>query len=216
MNMKKTIAAAMAALLTLAIMTGCSDNEAQSGSSATDNGPVSSDTVTTRPLEEGDILAIHKINTKTEGETLPGGYKLVETNEQDQGKLYANGKSKIVIRALNYNTDMQDLAVWADNACAMIRIANITSACDTIFEDPQNTTVCGYDAIMYNYDILQYEFIDNETKKQIDTYKGRNYYFYSDKDAYVLMFDTNDEDWEEQTKCFDEFIADLEITNVEY
>lgn len=219
--------AAIAAILTLALMTGCSDGgneetatDTGTGNSASteiniENMPTEEE-MTTRALEEGDMYAIYKINNKTEGETLPGGYKLMQTDEGAQGKLYVNGGSKVVIRAQNYKEDMQDMATWADNACAMVRIANITSACDTVFQDPQNTKVCGYDAIMYDYDVLQYEFVDETTKNHTDTFKGRNYYFYSDQDAYVLSFDTNDEDWEEQVKCFEEFVADLEITPTEY
>lgn len=226
--MKKIGIAALAVLLTAAMtLTGCSSNgdgnaDTSANNSSTqavnnDNDILGGDAVlTTRALEEGDILAIHKINPKTEGDVFAGGYRLMQEDEAAQGKLYTNGGSKIILRAQNYNEDMQDMAIWADNACAMIKIANITSACDTLFNAPQQVKVCGYDAIMYDYDIIQYEFIDNETKKQIDTFKGRNYYFYSDKDAYVIMFDTNDETYEEQLKCFEEFVADLEITEVEY
>ncbi len=226
--MKKIRIAAFAMLLTAAMtLTGCSSNGEGNAETTENTSPTQividgndlsagEEAMTTRALEEGDIYAIHKINPKTTGDVLAGGYKLVEENEAVQGKLYMNGNSKIVLRAQNYNEDMQDMATWADNACAMIRIANITHACDTLFGDPQQVKVCGYDAIMYDYDIIQYEFIDKETKKQTDTFKGRNYYFYSDKDAYVIMFDTNDETYEEQIKCFEEFVADLEITEVEY
>ncbi len=226
--MKKIKFATLAVLLAAAMtLTACSSNgdgnavtseSSSSTQAAVDDNDIFGDeaALTTRALEEGDILAIHKINPKTTGDVLAGGYKLVQEDEASQGKLYMNGGSKIILRAQNYKEDMMDMATWADNACAMIRIANITSACDTLFNDPQQVKVCGYDAIMYDYDIIQYEFIDNETKKQIDTFKGRNYYFYSDKDAYVIMFDTNDETYEEQLKCFEEFVADLEITEVEY
>ncbi|MBQ5319875.1 MAG: hypothetical protein J6K17_12340 [Oscillospiraceae bacterium] len=191
---------------------------------AEDNGAVTSEIVidgnsipgndiaiTTRALEEGDTYAINKINPKTTGDVLAGGYQLVDENIDAQGKLYMNGGSKVIIRAQNYNEDMQDMTTWADNACAMMRIANFTSACDTVFAEPQQVKVCGYDAIMYDYDVIQYEFIDNTTKQQIDTFKGRNYYFYSDKDAYVIMFDTNDETYEEQLKNFEEFVDDLQV-----
>ena len=226
--MKKIRIAALAVLLTAAMtLTGCSSNgdgnaETTENTSSTqividgNDLPAGEEAMTTRALEEGDTYAIHKINPTTTGDVLAGGYKLIEENEAAQGKLYMNGGSKVVLRAQNYNEDMQDMAIWADNACAMVRIANFTSACDTLFEEPQQVKVCGYDAIMYDYDIIQYEFVDEDTKKQIDTFKGRNYYFYSDKDAYVIMFDTNDETYEEQIKCFEEFVADLEIKEVEY
>ncbi|MBQ8786483.1 MAG: hypothetical protein IJZ61_02480 [Oscillospiraceae bacterium] len=228
--MKKIRFAVLSVLLAASmLMTGCSsgsDGNAEAagdGSSSTqividgnDMPDDSGEEMTTRPLEEGDILAIHKINPKTTGDVFAGGYKLVDEDEASQGKMYMNGGSRVIIRAQNYKEDMQSLEIWADNACLMISFANVTAACDTVFGDPQKTTVCGYDAIMYDYDVLQYEFLDDGSKNQTDTFKGRNYYFYSDKDAYVLMFDTNDETYEEQLKCFEEFVADLEIANVEY
>lgn len=214
--------AALAAVLAAALMTGCSSGENGNTEGSTtqitiDGSAMGGEEVyTTRALEEGDILAINKLSIKSEGDTLPGGYTCVQFLEDTQQALYSNGGSRIILSAQNYKEDMQDLAIWADNACAMIRVRNITSACDTLFGDPQNVKVAGYDAIMYDYDIIQYEFIDNTTKQQIDTFKGRNYYFYTDQDAYVLMFDTNDETEEEQKKCFEEFVAAIEITPTEY
>lgn len=168
--------------------------------------------VETRPLEEGDQWAIDLIDpTETDGE-LPGGYVYLEYNLENQGKLYMNEGSRIIIRAFNYNEDLQDMETWADNACAMIRIKNITSACDTIFGEPTKTKVCGYDAIVYDCDIIQYYFPEDNTKKEVyDTYKGRNYYFYSDKNAYAIMFDTNDETWDAESANFESFMSSLVV-----
>ncbi len=177
----------------------------------------------TRPIAEGDDYAINKINNKSPEDSLPGDYKLQSFTEEQQGKLFANGKAKIVIRAYNYKEDLQELSVWADNACAIQRIANITSACDTIYSEPENVKVLGFDAIKYNYDVIQYKFSDTETdengeklKEKVGTYKGIAYFFYSDQDAYAIMFDTAEADWEEQSKLFDEFMNDLAVTKTEY
>jgi len=167
--------------------------------------------VETRPLEEGDQWAIDLIDATEKDGKLAGNYELLDYNLDEQGKLYMNNGSKIVIKAFNYNEDLQDMATWADNACAMIRIKNITSACDTIFEEPKKTTVCGYDAIMYDCDIIQYKFTDNTTKEVYDTYKGRNYFFYSDKNAYSIMFDTNDETWGDELTNFEKFMDSLVV-----
>lgn len=166
---------------------------------------------TTRPLEEGDKWAIDLIDATENNGELAGGYKMLDYNLTEQGKLYMNEGSKIVVKAFNYNEDLQDMATWADNACAMIKIKNITSACDTVFEEPKKTTICGYDAIMYDCDIIQYKFIDDTTKEVYDTYKGRNYFFYSDKNAYSIMFDTNDETWSNEITNFESFMDSLVV-----
>lgn len=177
----------------------------------------------TRAIEEGDDYAINKINNISAEDALPGGYVLRDYDETTQGKLFMNDKSKIIIRAYNYKEDLQDMAVWADAACAVIRISNVTSACDTKFDEPENVSVCGFDAIRYDDVIIQYEFVDNpddpngeRVKSEVCRYRGRNYFFYSEQDAYAVMFDTSEEDWDEQSALFEEFIADLEITKTEY
>lgn len=168
----------------------------------------------TRPLEEGDQWAIDLIDATEKNGELAGGYDFLEYNLAEQGKLYMNGASKVVINACNYNEDMQALDIWADNACAMIKIKNITAACDTIFSEPKKTKVCGYDAIMYDVEIIQYKFIDNSTKEVYDTYKGRNYYFYSDKNAYAILFDTNDETWNSEVANFEAFMESLVVDGI--
>lgn len=177
----------------------------------------------TRPIADGDDYAINKINNKTMGDTLPGGYTLQDYTEEQQGKLYTNGKSRIIIRAYNYKEDLQAMDVWADNACAIIKIGNITSAQDTVFEDPENVKVCGFDGIKYDYQMIQYDFIAPEddpdaepVKTELYRFNARAYFFYSEQDAYIIMFDTREEDWDEQSACFEEFVADLEVTKTEY
>lgn len=241
-------AAFCAAILAASLFTGCKSDSSENTSetsaneSVTTTAPVSDsgdavitnvpvDDVTegeiiteTRPIAEGDDYAINKINNKTAGETLPGGYVLREYAEEQQGKLYNNEKSKIVIRAYNYIEDLQDMAIWADSACAMIVMSNsFNYGCDTEFGEPENTKVAGFDAIRYDYEIIQNEFIENEEnpaaapeEKELYRFKARVYYFYSEQDAYVIQFDTRKEDWEEQVALFEEFVADLEVTKTEY
>lgn len=174
----------------------------------------------TRPIAEGDQYAIDKINPRSPEGSFPGDYVLSDYRQESQGKLFANGKSKIVIRAYNYKEDLQDLAIWADQACAIMKISNITSACDTVYSEPENITYMGFDTIKYNYEIIQYEFVSGadgqEEKQERGRYKGIAYYFYSDQDAYAIMFDTAEENWEEQSVAFEEFISDLEITETKY
>lgn len=220
--MKKLICGIIAAVLTAASFAGCTDKNpdettAQSNGSAT-SAPENQDdiAITTRPLKEGDTYAINKISNKTEGDTLPGGYKFLDSNEEYQIKLYSNGTSGIKIVSLNYIEDLpEDMTVWADSASANIFLSNITHA-KTQFGDPVKTTVCGFDAIMYDYEMAYYDYSDpNNTGENLKTldekHLGRNYYFYSDSDAYAVMFETLEKDWNEQLPNLEKFVADLQI-----
>ena len=113
--------------------------------------------------------------------------------------------------------------VWADNACAILKISNITSAQDTVFEDPEDVKVCGFDGIKYDYQIIQYDFIAPEddpdgepVKTELYRFNARAYFFYSEQDAYIIMFDTREEDWDTESENFEKFVADLEVTKTEY
>ncbi|MCM1024199.1 MAG: hypothetical protein NC395_09095 [Prevotella sp.] len=239
---KQKLTAILGVLTAAAMLAGCSNNDpasdaadsssaqtssdgaqaSQAGGAVTEIGAgLVDDAVTeTRPIAEGDEYAIDKINPRSPEGSFPGGYVLSGYEKENQGKLYNNGKSKIVIRAYNYKDDLQDLAVWADQACAIMKIANITSACDTNYGEPEKITYMGFDTVKYNYDIIQYEFVSGadgqEEKSERGRYKGVAYYFYSNQDAYAIMFDTSEADWEEQSAAFEEFIADLEITETNY
>ncbi len=239
--MKNKLIMSAAALLAAAVlMTGCTSGnsgEKETETSASESAAGTSQTIienieipqqqieaqTSRPLEEGDDYAINKINHRTEGDELPGGYKLRETSIENQGKFYANGKSRIIIRAYNYKEDLQDMAVWADNACAMITLSNFTKACDTVFETPVNTEICGYDAIRYDYQTIQYDFVHDENNPEAEGVKTelfrmncRGYFFYSGQDAYVIYFETMEDDWDEQIEMGEALIADFEVTETNY
>lgn len=236
------LAVICAAVMSAAVFSGCTgDNANGDGTTQTSEqaqeGDASGTTVylgdeddqyaeintETRPIEEGDDYAINKINNKSPEDALPGGYVLLDYTEEQQGKFFMGEKSKIIIRAYNYNEDLQAMDIWADNACAMIKIANITSAQDTVFEEPEKVKVCGFDGIRYDYQIIQYDFIADENnpdaepvKTELYRFNARAYFFYSEQDAYIIMFDTMEENWDEQVALFEEFVADLEVTKTEY
>ena len=239
----RIISVMCAAVISAAVFAGCDNNNEGSGGEGTTASQSSETSGTqvsvgandmfnvgdqeiiteTRPIEDGDDYAINKINNKSPADSLPGGYVLADYSEKDQGKLYTNGKSGIIIRAYNYKEDLQDMAIWADNACAIMTIANITSAQDTVFEDPENVKICGFDGIRYDYQKIQYDFIPDENdpdgepvKTEIFRYSSRVYYFYSEQDAYAILFDTMESDWEEQSALFEEFVADLEVTKTDF
>lgn len=231
---KRVICGILAAVCTAALMAGCSvqnDDNAKgttTASAQSDGTTVppdaEEDPFATTTIAEGDDYAINKLTNKTEGDTFPGGYKLMNYDEALQGKHFVNGASKIIIRAGNYAENFPDLATWAESTSAGIVISNITNnAADTIFGDPVEATVCGFDAIRYDYEIIYYEFVDNpddpdgeQIKSEYARSLGRNYYFYSEQDVYAIMFDTYKDDWDEQIPKFEEFIADLQVTKTEY
>lgn len=222
--LKKTAAAVIAALMTASLMTGCkngSDDENNDVSDFTAADTTFAEPMTgTRPIENGDDYAINKINNKSPENSLPGGYKLFDFKEKDQGKFYLADKSQIIIRAYNYKEDLQDMATWADSACANIKISNIMMyARDTEFKAPEDVKICGFDGIRYDDDMKAYtKFDEDGNKLEEGSYmvKGRNYFFYSEQDAYVIMFECMEKDWDEQVALFEEFIKDLEITKTVY
>lgn len=239
MKRNSIFAAVCAAVISAALFTGCKTGDPNSGNTSQTTGNEDTGTTTaylgdendqyaeiiteTRPIAAGDDYAINKINNKSPEDKLPGGYVLVSYTEENQGKLFMGEKSKIIIRAYNYKEDLQAMDIWADNACALIKIANITSAQDTVFEEPENVKVCGFDGIKYDYQMIQYDFIADENdpeaeavKTELYRFNARAYYFYSEQDAYIIMFDTMEEDWDEQVALFEEFVADLEVTKTEY
>ncbi len=228
---KRIISGILAALCAAALMTGCSSQDGETDTTTASQADVTSvpteeaeDPFEVTTIAEGDDYAINKISNKTEGEEFPGGYKLVNYSEEGQGKHFANGGSKVIIRAGNYADSFPDLATWAESTSAGIVISNITNnAADTNFGDPVEAKICGFDAIYYDYEMIQYEFVENPDDPEGDPIKseyarfmGRNYYFYSEQDVYAVMFDTAKADWEEQLPKFEEFIADLQVTKTEY
>lgn len=230
-KLKRIISGILAAICAAALMAGCSaqnentsDTTASQASDVTTVPPDENDPFEITTIAEGDDYAINKISNKSGGEEFPGGYKLVNYSEENQGKHFANGGSKVIIRAGNYMKDFPELSVWAESTSAGIVISNITNnAADTNFGDPAEATVCGFNAIRYDYEMIAYEFVENPddpsgqpVKKEHSRYMGRNYYFYSEQDVYAVMFDTKKENWEEQLPKFEEFVADLQVTKTEY
>lgn len=202
-KIKRIISVILAAVCTALLLAGCSTEQ--------DDGVDMS-------------YAINKISNKTKGDVFPGGYKLVNYSEENQGKHFANNSSKVIIRAGNGVEDFPELSVWAESTSAGIVISNITNnAADTNFGDPVEAKVCGFDAIYYDYEMIAYDFVENPDdpegepiKQEHSRYMGRNYYFYSDQDVYAVMFDTAKEDWEEQLPKFEEFVADLKIKKAKH
>lgn len=216
---KRIICGILAAVCAAAVFAGCKDNKPEETQTSDTEA-----TVTEFVLRDGDDYAINKIGNKTAGEELPGGYKLIETSEEYQAKLFSNNMSKIIIRSGNYLENLPDLDTWADSTCASIVISNITNnAAETNFGEPSKATVCGFDAVVYDFEMIYYKFEEDpnnpggeEIKVETARTRGRNYYFFSEQDAYAVMFDTLKADWDEQLANFEKFVADIQVTKTEY
>ncbi len=218
----KAIAASAALCLTISALSACSDNNNNGESSVTTSAAedTTSDTEesisvgTMRPVAEGDTYAINKFTVSE----LPEGYRLASKSQENQGLLFLSDKSQVIVMAANYKEDLQPLEKFADSGCASIKFTNMISQSDTDFSEPEKTTVAGFDAIRYDYDITVNEFIkENESdegdgvKTPVDWFKSRIYFFYSDKDAFYFTFTTNAEDWDETIGAFEEFTANIVI-----
>lgn len=240
MNKRKLIAATLAACMALLMLAGCS--ETSKGTESSDTSSSSSETVVSgdEMTEETVSIATGRVPEKVEdyaifkySSTLPEGYEAVE--ESEVGKLYLNGKAKITVQAQNYKEDYQELSAFAESASATFRVHNMLYQQDTNFGEPVKTTVAGFDAIVYDYEIIAYQFIhdENETtaetsaaetsadgsettvtgvKTEVARFKGKLCYFYSDEDVFYVQFESAAEDFEKESAIFDDYLATVKIS----
>ena len=223
---KKAAAVLTALVMCTAVLAGCSKDKKPEGTSDTlpqsgelniEGGDEAQEGVmTTRALNEGDVYAINKFKV----DPLPANYQLAAKSQENQGMVFVNGVSKITVMAINYKEDLQDLATYADSACAALKLNNMLYQSDTDFSEPQNTKIAGFDAVTYDFTITQNEVEErvNEkgnkevvSKTPIAWYKSRIYFFYSDKDAYYALFECQKDDWDSTIGGFEEFMANVTI-----
>lgn len=234
MKIKRILSAILATLTSVAIFSGCTSETTPSGNDTTTSSEsASTDTDeeeppapvgTARLPENVEDYAIFKYTS-----TIPEGYEAQE--ESEVGKLYLNGKAKIVVMATNYKEDFQELSVFAESACANFKVQNMLYQSDTTFSDPVNTTVAGFDAVSYDYEVVAYEFVPDENattaqttkegeetttdpgvKTEIGRYKGRFVFFYSDEDVFYVQFESTEGDYAEQSPAFDDYLKTVQIT----
>lgn len=222
----KIAALAAAVCMSASMLSGCKTNGNNDGTgvqeSVTTTVPADAavtdvsipETYSTSAVAEGDVYAINKFTV----DPLPANYVLAQESQEAQGKLFLNGVSKITVMACNYKENFQDLATCLDTACATLRMNNMLYACDTEFEKPVSTTVNGFDALYSDFVITQYDFIKEDpnaegdgVKTPVAWYKSRIIYFFSDKDVYYCIFETNKDDWDSTIGGFEEFVANIKI-----
>lgn len=228
------IAAAVCAAL---LLTGCGGNNSDDDDPvATSAETTASETViagpfdgeedisvyTGRAVENEEDLAIYKISFD-----LPEGYETLIDNAE--GKQYSSENGQVVVKAQNFKEEFQDLAVFADQGCAGIKLNNMLFQADTEFSEPINTTVAGFDAIRYDYTVTSYIFdfeTDEEGNPKLDEngdrivksknvlgeYVDRIYYFYSDEDVFYIICEASKDKAEAAAAEFDSIIASAKIS----
>ena len=235
----KTIAAVLAGCLVLLTVTGCAGSKNTDGIKSTDSsesGSALSDTSvsgeepdlsigTARVPDNIEDYAIFKYKAD-----VPEGYDTV--NDDDKGKCYMNSVSRITVMAQNYKEDYQALDVFAESACATFKVQRMLYHEDTTFSDPVKTTVAGFDAVYYDYEIISYEFVHDEdettaaasegaeteatttkpgVKTEVGRYKGRIVYFYSDEDVFYTSFESAEADYDKNISNFEKFVKSITI-----
>lgn len=168
----------------------------------------------TRGVAEGDVYAINKFTV----DPLPANYVLAQESQEAQGKLYLNGVSKITVMATNYKEDFQELSVALETACVGMKMNNMLFASDTDFEDVKEITVDGFEALSRDFTITANEFIKENpedegdgVKTPVAWFKGRIVYFFSEKDVFYCIFETDKDSFDETIKGFEEFVANIKI-----
>ncbi|MDE6591468.1 MAG: hypothetical protein K2K57_00190 [Oscillospiraceae bacterium] len=238
-KMYKPAAISAAAVLSLSLLlTACgdknnSDNNPDIVTSATTapqqaviDDPFGTDdsvsVYTGREVENESDLAIFKISFD-----LPDGWET--TIDNADGKQFLSEKGEVVVKAQNFKEEFQDLAVFADQGCAGIKMNNMLFQADTEFSDPINTTVAGFDAIRYDYTVTAYEFefeLDEEgaqiinengerivkSKNVIGVFSDRVYYFYSDEDVFYIICEASKENAVSAAADFDSIISSAKIS----
>lgn len=224
-NRKKIIIAIMALTMSVSVLSGCNSSDKDNADTTTiAEGEQTTSThislsedafdatlATTRPLDEGDVFAIYKFKDK-----LPEGYTVM--NQNDLGKAYLDGASRFEIAANNYKNEYPDLATFADSTCANIKVTNMLYKSDTIFEEPVETKVAGFDALSYDFTLIINQFIkenpDDEgdgVKTEVERHKARAYFFASEKDIFCIIFQTSNDKWDSYIPTLEAYIESVYI-----
>jgi hypothetical protein len=227
-DVRLILAAVSACALLAANAAGCTKNKpdetepfsssgAAQGTSASDDYDASGNAQTTRELQPGDEYAFKKFS----GE-IPDGYRVIA--EEDFGIRYFNANAFIEIYGANYKEDYPELLEFAESVSLQHALGKMfTSLYEFDFSDPINASVAGFDAVRFNYDAVDYDWVldgdgnvvrDEEGKEKrdpVDYLRGQMNYFFSDKDVYYIYFETRRDDWDKYYPEFEEFMKTVEI-----
>ncbi len=184
------------------------------------------DTVYTgKEVENEEDLAIFKFNFEA-----PDGYEVIV--DSSEGKYLYNEElgASITVKAQNYKEEFTDLATFADSACANLKLTNMLYQADTDFDDPIDTTVAGFDAVLYYYYVTAYiytyetdengDYVLDEDGNAIKTgdkevygeFSDCGYFFYSDEDVFYILCEAPKDTAEANFELVAQFIDSITIT----
>lgn len=217
----KIIAALAALCMTAALFGGCSKNTADDDTDVSESVSESEEEVTVatqRPVAEGDIYAINKFKVKD----LPDNYVMAQKSQEDFDQHFRyiidEGRANMAVYAANYAEDYGNLEDFAGRVRFGMTFNNAMYKCDTEFGESQKVQIGGFEAECCDYTITQNIFETdengetykdekgNDIRTPVAWYKGRLYFFFSDKDAFYFSIESTDDYWETAAAFFDEHI----------
>jgi hypothetical protein len=178
---------------------------------------------TTKPIgfarerEGDDAYAIDKMLL----DPLPGD--AVYRTKTEQSIEIMAGEWDCNIGGSNYKDQYQELPAYAETLMANYVITYKYRTSDVIWEDPVQTTVGGYDAVLYNF-VIQETRYETDTNGTLVTdangteisyngrhFTGRAYFFFSGADAYYMIFTCLTEDYAACAPEWDQLVANVTI-----
>jgi hypothetical protein len=216
---KKILAAIISAAMMIMLFAGCKTDDGNSETTANTADTSEPAFGTVLPVAEGDAYAVDKL----EFGYMPEGWQIMGKSENMM--VILSKENQVDIQGINYNHTLKDLDSFADSCMAVYRINNMLYQSDVLIDEPFHTTVgtAGYDAVVYEFTIVVNEFLQDETgeyvtdengeqiKEEKMRYGGKAVFFYSGVDAYYMIFQCNEENFDKIIPEFDKFLADLTI-----
>jgi hypothetical protein len=214
--MKKILAAICAMAL---IFTGCSGGDEQETTTAAATEDTTLTAATAKPLQEGDAYAVDKLDFAY----MPDGW--VIAGKYNNQMVIAAKDCQVDIQGINYKETLQDIDAFADSCMAVLAMNNMLYHSDMINEEPYHTTIGegGYDAVVYDFTIVQNEYVTgtdglalknpdgSEQKYEAARYGEKGVFFYSGKDAYYMIFQCEEKDFERLEPEFNELLKSLVV-----
>ncbi|MDR0943250.1 MAG: hypothetical protein LBM41_01845 [Ruminococcus sp.] len=215
--MKKLLAAILSAAMMIALFTGCkTDGVNTETTTGTTTEPVLG---TVLPVAEGDAYAVDKL----EFGYMPEGWEILGKNENMM--VILSKENQVDIQGINYNHTLKDIDTFADSCMAVYKINNMLYQSDVLIDEPYHITVgtAKYDAVVYDFTIVVNEFLQDEAgeyltdengeqiKEEKMRYGGKAVFFYSGVDAYYMIFQCNEENYERIIPEFEKLLAGITV-----
>lgn len=211
------IAAALAAVcMAAAVFGGCSKNKDTEETETSTQEEVT--VATQRPVAEGDIYAINKFQVKD----LPENYVMAQKSQEefDQHFRYIidDGKANMAVYAANYAEDYGPLENFAGRVRFGMTFNNVMHKCDTEYGESHEIEIAGFKGEWCDYLITQNIFETDangdtykdedgkDIKTPVEWYKGRLYFFFSDKDAFYFSIESTQDYWDNIVDDFEKKI----------